>query len=775
MTKSSEKDSVVLGSNHWESSDTIKEIAASAGGHLSPLQHEHLQTDVPTAVCHGRVENLESRVPQQWWKTVFADAMYLKTDGDVVEDPEITKDEVALLEADPHIREILQKGSGGSKDQPAKVLDLCCGQGRHIIHLARQYPNLRLYGHDQSSYLISLGEERTAQQNLAAQTSFTVGDCRKIPYPDSSFDLVLVMGNSFGYFSDDDGDRIVLKEINRVLVPGGRVVLDLTDGRYMRENFMPRSWEWIDDTCFVCRERQLSNDGLRLHSREVVTVTTQGVVRDQFYQERLYSRSEMKELVEQCGFIVLADEQAEEDAAVITSAKELSKRKEDLGMMEQRLLVKAQKMTVTETSPSRTLGLPEHPLDRRTGALTAQAAKRVTITQHTPAPPPFENLVVIFGDTSKPCVGKFNNTWNQEDFATPQHQTVSTSPSAQLGRLTRLSVLDCHKTLHHTLATAYPAPSFVFNLCDEGFDNEATQELHVPAILDMLKIPYTGAGPNCLAYCYDKGLVSRTAQALGVPTPKETYFFAESSAKRQSIKEEGENDVDRLHSIITEEIGYPAFIKPLRGDNSLGITATRAIVTDKENLATSLHAIVHDHGINDVIVQEYLSGTEYTIGMVGNTGTGFHFFPVLEVDYTKIIEKQLPPILGFESKWDPNSPYWTDISFREAKGLPVEVVEDIKRWCILLWERFGCRDYARFDFRADIPNPDDADGKGKWGQRVPQVRLLEINPNPGWCWDGKLAHMAKLEGIEYKDLIRMVLQAAWDRSSHGSESNPTKP
>ncbi|KAI8809693.1 hypothetical protein BJ742DRAFT_676591 [Cladochytrium replicatum] len=740
-----------------------------------------------TTVCYGRVENLECRVPQQWWKTVFADAMYLKTDGDVVEDPEITKDEVALLEADPHIREILQKGSGGSNDQPGifsptRVLDLCCGQGRHIIHLARQYPKLRLYGHDQSSYLISLGEERTAQQNLTAQTSFTVGDCRKIPYPDSSFDLVLVMGNSFGYFSDDDGDRIVLKEINRVLVPGGRVVLDLTDGRYMRENFLPRSWEWIDDTCFVCRERQLSNDGLRLHSREVVTVTTKGVVRDQFYQERLYSRSEMKELVEQCGFVVLADEQAEEDAAVITSAKELSKRKEDLGMMEQRLLVKARKMTVTETKPKRTLGLPTQPLDRHTAVLPAQVAKRVTITQNTPEPPPFENLVVIFGDTSKPCVGKLNNTWNQEDFATRQNLLevlYDFYPQLSEADDDASSILESHKTLHHTLATAYRAPSFVFNMCDEGFDNEATQELHVPAILDMLKISYTGAGPNCLAYCYDKGLVNRTAQALGVPTPNETYFFAASTdvdITTTSIL--CFTDVDRLHAIITEDIGFPALIKPLRGDNSLGITATRAIVTDKESLATSLHAIVHDHGINDVIIQEYLSGTEYTIGMVGNTGTGFHFFPVLEVDYTKIIEKQLPPILGFESKWDPNSPYWTDISFREAKGLPAEVVDDMKRWCILLWERFGCRDYARFDFRADIPEPNmslDADSKGKGGSRVPQVKLLEINPNPGWCWDGKLAHMAKLEGIEYKDLIRMILQAAWDRSALGSESNPTYP
>ena len=67
---------------------------------------------------------------------------------------------------------------------------------------------------------------------------------------------------------------------------------------------------------------------------------------------------------------------------------------------------------------------------------------------------------------------------------------------------------------------------------------------------------------------------------------------------------------------------------------------------------------------------------------------------------------------------------------------------------LLLFQQLGCRDYARFDFRAD------AAGRPK---------LLEVNPNPGWCWDGKLNLMAELEGWSYAELLRRIVVAAQER------------
>ncbi|KAG0316333.1 hypothetical protein BGZ97_007053 [Linnemannia gamsii] len=327
-------------------------------------------TSLNKTVCHGRVKDPEAMVSKTWWKTVFSDQLYLQTDGDVVEDPAITLEEVRLLEGISAIHNILQ--ASFSPDRTIKVLDLCCGQGRHTLQLAELYPSLELHGHDQSEFLIQLARSRAAasasskddvplssspsksETTACAQINFTIGDCRSIPFPDQTFDLVLMMGNSFGYFSNDKDDETVLAQISRVLCPGGVVVLDITDGAYQRENFSPRGWEWVDDEMLVCRERWLSEDRKRLVCREVVIKTALGVIRDQFYQERLYDGEEMRHLLRSAGLKRLceADEeqqQAQGDHLVrdleIKTGKEMSQRGEDLGMMDQRNFVVAVKPT----------------------------------------------------------------------------------------------------------------------------------------------------------------------------------------------------------------------------------------------------------------------------------------------------------------------------------------------------------------------------------------------------------------------------------------------
>lgn len=697
-------------------------------------------------VCHGKVADLEAMVPAEWWAEVFCDSMYLQTDGDCVEDPEVTKQEIGILEKDAEIKNIFLRGAD-KVSKPARILDLCCGQGRHTNYLAKTYPNLQCHGHDQSAYLISVGKERASQENTPV---FTVGDCRQIPYKDQTFDFVMVMGNSFGYFKAEDGDRSVLSEIFRVLAPGGRVVLDLTDGGYMRENFAERSWEWMDDTTFVCRERQLSGDKLRLSSREVITVTDRGVVRDQFYQERLYSREELNGMFLEAGLqIVPVAENAVNGAATekvvslmgeMNVATQLSKRQEDLGMMGHRMIITAFKAPVVAANPQFSSVTPH--IDATSSSL---AITRAPLNSHT-----FESLILVMGDPSQPCVGKLNNTWNPEDLVTREKLYTALS---ELGYMSdaNLTILDSHNSLHESMKKLpKDKKHFVFNLCDEGFDNDALKELHVPAILEMIGLPYSGAGPSCLAYCYDKGIVNRTADALGVPTPRETFFLSD-------VQTPAVANIAKLDKVVKEHIKYPAFIKPIKGDNSLGITS-RSIVKDVHELELYMKEL-NGIGIRDVIVQEYCRGTEYGVGMIGNLATGFHFFPILEVDFSKIIERNLAPILGFESKWDPASPYWSEISYKPAK-ISDKVKAELQSWCVVLWERFGCRDYARFDFRCDFGR---GDGFESANERHGTIKLLEVNPNPGWCWDGKFAYMGKFENKDYKDVLGMILKAAHDR------------
>ena len=717
-------------------------------------------------VCHGPVADLSVLVPQQWWKTVFADEMYLKTDGDVVEDDDITRAEVALLIKIAQVSKVLKRASPGEDeglfhptvDLPApKILDLCCGQGRHSLFLTKLFPHVKFHGHDQSSYLINLARERSALQTAVAP-AFTVGDCRNIPYPDNTFDMVLLMGNSFGYFSQDSQDRSALAEVKRVLAPGGVLVLDLTDGEYMRHNFSPRSWEWIDETTFVCRERQLSKDGHRLTSREIITVTNKGVIRDQFYQERLYSRCEMCVLLRGEGFLDSPAKAAEVNITI----GELSKRNEDLGMMANRMFVTCVKpdkndchllQSVDELiSPFKkflaveasTVKHQPKVIGKNTDKnfVTNRASRRDSKGMPIQAPP-FKSILVLLGDPSKPCIGKLNNTWNDEDMQTRKRLIQAMCDGGIQPSIIQIAE-DHEKLIQNLMEKKH---EFVFNLCDEGWYNDALKELHVPAILETLNIPFSGAGPSCLAFCYDKGLVNASAAAIGIDTSREITFIMDT-------KLEYVPQVKNLVLRVTNQIGYPAFIKPIKGDNSLGITG-RSVVrssNDVENYMIELH----EQNIDEVLVQEYLQGTEYGVGMIGNPETGFTFLPIIEVDFSKITEQGLEPILGFESKWEPSSPYWNGIEYKTAT-LSHEVEDSLKKACVLLWERYKCRDYARFDFRCDVGRGDGIDGLGG------KIKLLEVNPNPGWCWDGKFACMAKMGGYDYGDMLNLILWAAWDR------------
>jgi len=190
---------------------------------------------------------------------------------------------------------------------------------------------------------------------------------------------------------------------------------------------------------------------------------------------------------------------------------------------------------------------------------------------------------------------------------------------------------------------------------------------------------------------------------------------------------------------------FPALLKPNTGDSSQGITKD-AVVTSTRSLIDYLERLRTEFPKRGVLVQEFLTGPEYSVGLIGNPEQGLRALPVLEVDYSKL-DPKLPRILGYESKWEPESPYWSQIKYHEATladHIQQQLIENSSR----LFERLGCRDYARFDFRADA--------KG-------EIKLLEVNPNPGWCWDGKLNIMAGFQGLRYADMLHQILQAAEER------------
>ena len=621
----------------------------------------------------GPVPNLEEHVHAEWWRQIF-NAMYLKTDGDVVDDQQVTVKEVDTF------CEIV-----GLKPEQ-RILDLCCGQGPDSLELVRRgFTNVE--GLDRSHYLIQRARSQAKKEGLGVK--FREGDARKLPYAVDSFDVVMILGNSFGYFETIEDDMRVLKEVFRVLKPWGRLLIDVADGEYLRRKFQPRSWEWIDKHYFVCRERSLSLDKQRLISREVVTHVEKGVVADQFYAERLYTRKSIQELLAKAGFT---------DVTIHGQISGDSQRNQDLGMMEKRIMV--------------------------TGSVRKDWTPRKRRKD-------LKNVTVVMGDPNKPDLLKPLCVFDDDDF-----YTIDQLKNA-LRELDgyRYSHVSSHDRLIDELTKIVGKTDYVLNLCDEGFGNDPRKELHVPALLETLGIPYTGGGPQCLAFCYDKSLVRGVAKEMDIPVPEGFFINPEDST-------------------FELPFAFPVITKPNMGDSSFGITQ-RSVTNTIEELVNAITEIREQFGYEKpILVEEFLTGMDFTVGIIGNPPESYTVLPIIEEDYSAL-PPELPKICGYEAKWLPDSPYW------KLRSVPAQLPESTEKMvvecCLKLFERLECRDYCRFDWRLDAAgNP----------------RLLEVNPNPGWCWDGHMAKMAKIAGISYSEMLGMILRAAEDRFA--TPSSPHK-
>ena len=616
----------------------------------------------------GPVDNLETYLRPDWWRRIF-NSMYLKTDADVVDDKQITKNEVELFTSILNI----------PKD--SAILDLACGQGRHSIEMAQKgYTNVT--GLDRSHYLIR--KAKTAVQQEALKISFKEGDARKLPFPPDTFDVVMILGNSFGYFESNEDDAMILKEVFRVMKPGGTFLIDVADGSYLRTHYQPRSWEWIDKKYFVCRERSLASDNERLISREIISHVEKGIIVDQFYAERLYSYEMLTDIFTKSGYQNIAFHDVLESNSL---------RNQDLGMMERRIIM--------------TAGV---------------------IKQWTPVKakyPEVKNVLVLMGDPTKPDIVKPSSIFDDDDFITIEKLKTALSSLP----VNRFTYLNYHKTLYADLLKNIPKIDYVLNLCDEGYNNEARKELHIPALLEILGIPYSGSGPQSLAYCYDKSLIRGVAKEIGVPVAN--AFFVKSE-----------------DNVFDLKIDFPVIAKPNFADSSFGITQ-QSVANSIEELNDAILKIRHDFGYeSSILVEEFLTGKELSVGIIGNPPESYITLPIIEEDYSQL-PPDLPKICGYEAKWVPDSPY-----FNLLRSIPAELHEDVEKSiienCVKLFTRLECRDYCRFDFRLDSSG-------------VP--RLLEVNPNPGWCWDGHLAKMAGMSNFSYAKMLEMILQATEQRIS----------
>ena len=177
----------------------------------------------------------------------------------------------------------------------ARILDLGCGPGRHSLELARR--GFRVVGADRTSSYLERARAAAREQDL--EIDFVLTDMREFRRP-ASFDAVISMLTSFGYFEDPSDDVHVLRNMHDSLVSGGQVLIDLMGKEGCARIFRERDWQETEDGALLLHERKAVNNWDQLQIRWIFVRDGQ---RTEFrFRHRIYSGHELASLLRESGF-----------------------------------------------------------------------------------------------------------------------------------------------------------------------------------------------------------------------------------------------------------------------------------------------------------------------------------------------------------------------------------------------------------------------------------------------------------------------------------------
>jgi len=270
---------------------------------------------------------------------------------------------------------------------------------------------------------------------------------------------------------------------------------------------------------------------------------------------------------------------------------------------------------------------------------------------------------------------------------------------------------------------------FSKNLSDSGVDivfNVAEgkggrgREAHIPALLSFLNIPFTGSDETTLCIALDKTLTKRILTTFGVKTPKYQLIEHPSEFKKK--------------------LNFPLIIKPNAEGSSKGISDF-AIVYNTDELK---YLIGKNYGMyrQPILIEEYIRGREFTVGIIGNGNDTIIFTP-MEIKYKKNEEKY--NIYSYSVKKN----YKEYVEYICPPQVENKIEKKMIKVAKKIYESLSCRDFSRIDFRASM------DG---------EVFFLEINPLPGLAPNySDFPMIGEFNGINYDQLIKMILNSALKR------------
>jgi D-alanine-D-alanine ligase len=282
-------------------------------------------------------------------------------------------------------------------------------------------------------------------------------------------------------------------------------------------------------------------------------------------------------------------------------------------------------------------------------------------------------------------------------------------------------------------------PDICFNICEGHFGD--AREAQIPALLEMMRTPYTGSKVLTLALALDKPMTKRVLAYHDLPTPPFQTF-------------------ERVDEALSSDMQYPMFVKPSREGTGMGVSA-RSIVRVDSELREQV-SYIHERYKQPALVEQYIEGREVTVGVVGNLigpvarrlpddeespriQAGLRFFPPMEVNLKPFEDSDV--VYSNRLKVD----LADQLDYLCPAPLDDEMVDELNWLTAAVVRVTGGLDVSRVDFRLDAKN--------NW---TPYI--LEINPLPGLSPGiSDLVIEAAAEGVDHTYLVNMILDTALER------------
>jgi D-alanine-D-alanine ligase len=265
------------------------------------------------------------------------------------------------------------------------------------------------------------------------------------------------------------------------------------------------------------------------------------------------------------------------------------------------------------------------------------------------------------------------------------------------------------------------APDVVFNL-SESFHHNRAHEPNIPALLELMKVRYTGSGPDALLLCKDKAITKKVLAYHHVHVPG--FVVSHRLSPLRGLK----------------RFKFPAFVKPRYEDSSDGIS--KASFARDEHEAIERALFIHQKFDCDALIEEYIEGRELYISVLG--GRRLTVFPPREVFFDNM-PADVPRFATYHAKWNDAYRKKWGITNGAAQELPPKVEKDLPRIARNVYGWLKIRGCGRLDVRLTSSG---------------ELFVIEVNPNPSLSQDEDFAQSAAAAGMDYDALVTAILSLA---------------